>query len=178
MPEQVTAAIIGLIAGALSGFAAAVITNQFERRREIDESVREVRKGAYAKLWNGTSLLPMWPRATVAAGQLLALSEWLRAWYFGGYGSPMKADDFGTGDDASGQPGGMYLSQEARAAYTEVQEAIKDVLEAYAGGVSKADSANRNLSDKEYEKVRLACSRLRTELTADLLSRKRAFLVG
>jgi hypothetical protein len=72
----------------------------------------------------------------------------------------------------------MYLSTEARAAYTAVQEAIKNVLEQYSTEASVIDSTDRNLTNQEYDTVRLACSRLRNELTTDLLSRKRAFLVA
>jgi len=68
----------------------------------------------------------------------------------------------------------MYLSQEAREAYTGVQDAIKSVLE----DPTKASSPDRGLVPEEYDSVRAACSQLRTELTGDLLSRKRAFLVA
>jgi hypothetical protein len=168
MNEQVTAAIIGLVAGTISGFLTAMVTNQFDRRKIIDESVRDVRKMAYASLWGATALLPMWPRATVNTGQLLALSQQLRDWYFGVPWPGATLHD----DDGDPQPGGMYLSQEARVAYTEVQNAIKRVKDP-----SKVSSPDRDLIIEEYDLVRGACSELRTELTADLLSRKRTFLV-
>jgi hypothetical protein len=169
MSDQLAAALIGLVAGALSGFLAAAVTNQFERRRVIDDAVRDVRRRRYAELWRATSLFPKWPRATVTTAEVVELSVTFRNWYFGS-GSDGPAELSRGEEDAD--PGGMYLSQDAQLAYTAVQDSL--------GGIVNQSSQDdeRELSVAEYDRVREACSALRTELTDDLLSRKRAFLVS
>ena len=152
------AALIGLVAGAVSGFATAAITNQFERRRVIDDAVRDVRLRRYAVLWNATSLFPLWPRATVTTEQVWTLSAQLRAWYFGGYPHDRATATPAEGSDAE-HPGGMYLSTEARQAYTGVQESLKAVLEkpALAGALA---GELRTLDDGDYDAAREACQRV------------------
>jgi hypothetical protein len=97
-------------------------------------------------------LLPKWPRATdVTYAKLHTLSEGLRDWYF--------------------LEGGIYLSEEARKAYGNVQENVCLTVQ------GKQDEQDKTISDAEYDKLVDCCSALRTELTRDLQSRKRAFVV-
>jgi hypothetical protein len=76
---------------------------------------------------------------------LLVLSKELKTWYF--------------------ETGGMYLSAKARATYGDLQQEITSVLQEGTEGM---------LRDRDYDVVRLRCSALRSELTADLLSRREA----
>jgi dihydroneopterin aldolase len=57
----------------------------------------------------------------------------------------------------------MFLSTEAREAYGDLQETIKQVVEEKPSGL---------ISAEHYDLIRNMCSRLRTALTNDLQSRR------
>src|SRR4051794_8281989 len=142
-------ALVPALIGAVVAFIGALYSNALERRTKIDESLRDKRIDLYQKLWAKTKLLPKWPRSSdVTYEQLFGLSEELRDWYF--------------------DEGGIYLSAKARAVYGDLQDAIGAVLQGHKSGP---------VSDLDYASVRAKCSALRTELTTDLLSRRRAFLI-
>ena len=116
---------------------------------KVDETLRDRREKDYLRLWYHTGLLPKWPKDRVTYGAVETLSRTLRKWYFDG--------------------GGLYLSAEARAAYGSAQEALTSALPA-------AKDRDRELTDKDYDRLQMALSALRTELTRDLLSRERRTL--
>ncbi len=134
-------------------FADKIIDHVFERYRkqlelsaDIDIHLREQRITVYTELWKKTELLPKWPRShDVTYEKLDDFSKGLRDWYF--------------------QVGGMYLSEDARDSYIDLQETITDNLKAKRSG---------NIIDDEYDRIRDKCSALRTELTNDILSRRAA----
>lgn len=140
----------------------SAISNALEKRTRIDESLREARIAVYQPLWQQTSLLPKWPKVPdVTYANLLELSVWMRDWYF--------------------NRGGIYLSAKSRAAYGKLQETIQAVIaekdkEAIQplNQATVAAKRTETLSEKHYECLRDKCSALRTEMTKDLLSRKRA----
>lgn len=110
----------------------------------LDTALRERRIPVYAELWERTGLLPMWPRNTdLSFEDLQGFTRDLRDWYY--------------------QRGGMFLSENAREAFFEVQKAVHAVLDKQAAGP---------VSGEDYGTIRERCSRLRTELTEDLLSRR------
>lgn len=112
----------------------------------VDTDLRTRRIEAYTDLWKLTGALPQWPRnRELTYEDLRALTGEFRLWYFG--------------------VGGMYLSVKARAAYGQVQEALAGILAAAGDGA---------VTDAHYDAVRGECSRMRTELTQDLLSRREA----
>jgi hypothetical protein len=112
----------------------------------VDTDLRKRRADVYAELWKKTGALPQWPRnRDLTYRDLLVLSKELKTWYF--------------------ETGGMYLSAKARATYGDLQEEITSVLQEGTEGM---------LRDRDYDVVRLRCSALRSELTADLLSRREA----
>jgi hypothetical protein len=112
----------------------------------IDSDLRAHRIEVYCDLWKKTGLLPQWPRNQhLTYSELQQFTTDLRDWYF--------------------ERGGMYLSRSAREAYGKVQEALGGVLAKNNGGT---------VSDPDYEAVRTQCSKLRSELTDDLLSRREA----
>jgi hypothetical protein len=113
-------------------------------RQKLDEALRSERLVQYKKLWLITGRLPQWPRAALVQGDLVAMSEALRDWYF--------------------QDGGIYLSTKSRTLYTGVQESI-----ATAGAGRDAGAA---VDDPDYDRIRAACSALRSALTNDLASRR------
>jgi hypothetical protein len=112
----------------------------------IDTDLRNRRLDVYAELWKLTGALPQYPRrAPLTADDLLAFGERMRDWYF--------------------DTGGLYLSPDARDAYFAVQKAVGEILDTGAAGP---------LDDAAYDRVRERCSKLRTELAEDLLSRRAA----
>jgi hypothetical protein len=174
--------LIAALVGGVSGYVSAFLTNVIERRKVIDESVRGVRTGRYAELWRATALLPKWPRNDQATYEdVRKLSEGFRAWYFGTSSQPSTPTPAGQPQDHPAAapspspegPGGMYLSSQARKAYGTLQELIAGVVarERVAGGL------DRPLSPEDYGAIQDRASRLRTEMTTDLLSRRRTFMV-
>lgn len=112
----------------------------------IDTDLRAHRIEVYAELWKRTGLLPQWPRnADLTYQELFQLTIDLKAWYF--------------------ERGGMYLSAAARSAYGNVQGTLNSTRK------NKSDS---KVNDSDYDAVRTQCSKLRSELTHDLLSRRGA----
>jgi len=118
-----------------------------ERTDNVDQALRASREGVYKTLWKKTEKLPKWPRNdSLTYQELKALSSELQSWYFG--------------------EGGIYLSESARGIYSGVQEAIERLL--------PGKDLTLPVSDPDYEVIRAQCSRLRTELTKDLYSRREA----
>jgi hypothetical protein len=142
----------GTIAVALittfGAFVGALISHFLIQRRGLDLALYRQRGEAYKGLWQKTFKLSRWPKQTgVTYSQLQNLSEELRHWYF--------------------FVGGEYLSDSARKAYGNLQEALNDPI--------RAPNA-QTLSPSDYTVLQDLCSELRTELTHDLLSRKRMFV--
>jgi hypothetical protein len=112
----------------------------------VDTDLRARRITPYSDLWKKTGALPQWPRNRELTYQdLHSLMANLREWYF--------------------EAGGMYLSTTARKAYGEVQESLMSVLEKGQEG---------KVMDSDYDAIRGKCSKLRTGLAHDLLSRREA----
>ena len=138
--------IISALVGAVVSYIGAVLKNFIDVRVKVDESLRETRIPVYKELWIKTGLLPKWLRSgDVSYENLAQFSADMRDWYF--------------------NQGGMFLSRKARAAYGDLQDTIHSVL-------SKGEKGR--LSEHYYHEVRNMCSKLRTELTNELLSRRGA----
>ncbi len=162
MDEKVWAAVIGAAFGFLGGIAKGWL----ESRERTDQSIRDNRFKLYQPLWRLTVAVPEWPRNLNLTGdELNALSKRLRAWYFGAKAEDAAEEKEG-GEKKEDLPGGMFLSEDARYAYGEAQEALQTAVRKH--GSKKIDSAT-----DDYDLVRTPLSRLRTELTRDLLSRRR-----
>ncbi len=138
--------VMPAVVGGVVSLAVTVIGNALGYRAKVDEGLRATRLALYRVLWKKTELLPKWPRRTdVTYEKLHDLSEELRDWYFG--------------------DGGIFLSRAARKSYGKLQDTIGKVLEPAPKG---------KIEGPDYDKVRLGCSDLRSELTGDLLSRRGA----
>jgi hypothetical protein len=179
--DEITTGLIAGVVGGGAGYVSALLTNIIQRRAVIDESVRTIRAESYAVIWRRMSLLPLWPRARgVTFEQILNMSEDLRDWYFGQAGSEqshqtLSAPQATTDSGPSGQlhtPGGMYLSTEARRAYVSLQNHLNALVN------EQHDGLDTELPLETYDSIQERCSSLRTEITRDLLSRRRAFMVG
>ncbi len=136
--------------GGFFGAMAALFGAYLSQRARVDDIMRAERIRVYKPLWEMTGLLPRWPRSTsVSYSKLDDLSQSFRAWYF--------------------SEGGLFLSRQAREAYGEMQKSISELL------VARSDSPEVVISYQEYTSIMGKLSLLRTELTTDLLSRKRLF---
>jgi hypothetical protein len=146
MSETTLTIITSALIGAVVSYLGAVLKNFIDIRSKVDESLRESRIPVYQVLWIKTSLLPKWPRSKDVTYEMLAqFSVDLRDWYF--------------------NQGGMLMSKRARSVYGDLQETIAKVLEKDGRG---------QMCNTHYDEVRDVCSKLRTELTNDLLSRRSA----
>ena len=144
------APILTAVLTTISAFIGALISHFLTQRRGLDLVIYRHREQVYKTLWNKLSLLPKWPKASgVTYEQVRNLSRELRDWYFAS--------------------GGIYLSSPARKAYGDLQQLMND---------SSLPSVSTPLSPSHYDLLQKRSSALRTELTADLLSRKRMFLVS
>ena len=118
-----------------------------ETASAIDIDLRQRRIEVYNELWALTSKISLWPRNhALSYGDLNKLTEDLCDWYF--------------------KPGGMYLSEDAQKAYCHVQQCITKVISHHPDGPK--------VTDEDYVEIHEKCSTLRTELTRDLLSRRKA----
>lgn len=142
---------LSAIGGALLTAVGILVKSAFDQRTKIDETVLNERRELYKKLWAKSKLLPKWPRAhDISYAKLHSLSEELRDWYF--------------------MEGGIYLSEQAREAYGNAQESLCLATK------GKNNSFSDVITDDEYDRLANSFSALRTELTSDLHSRKRAFM--
>ena len=139
------AVVLAALAAWLGKVWADRIAQNQKLHADIDVDLRVRRIDVYQELWTATSLLPKWPKASgLTYEQLLAFSQTLRDWYF------MK--------------GGMYFSRSTHdKAYSPLQDALAEVLRSNSSGV---------ISDAHYEKIRRACSTLRSALAGDIESRR------
>ena len=145
MSELTTIIVSSLVGGGVA-FVGAVVREVFGARRKLDQALRDERIRLYQLLWQTTGTLPLWPRAPISYGDLGLMSRELRDWYF--------------------DEGGIYLSQQSRARYGELQERVSSVL-----ATQRARPADPVDAD-DYEDVRSRCSALRSSLTKDLSSRR------
>ena len=95
------------------------------------------------------TLLPRKPGVTYK--DLANLSEQFRDWYF--------------------REGGLFLSSKARNTYGKLQGCVSNVLRQEKGKEAVVISCDH------YVLIRDKCSALRTEMTKDLQSRRRMFLI-
>lgn len=144
--DSILTVVVSSLIGGFVAYVGAVINSSLAMRSQIDQSLRDARTNVYKDLWRRTGLLPQWPKSSdVTYAKLSDFSRDLRHWYF--------------------TEGGIYLSSESRAMYGRLQEIVTVVLQ---------DAGQGRITDEEYVRIREACSLLRTELTRDLLSRRRA----
>jgi hypothetical protein len=114
----------------------------------LDVNLRDRREGVYGHLWRLGALVSRWPRnPSLAYSELDTLHLQLKDWYYE-------------------QQGGLWLSDEAREAYGDLQEQL-------AAPRDGAGPASVDVAGPDYERIMTAFSALRTELTRDLQSRVR-----
>ena len=139
--------IVAGLVGAAATAVLAILNSYLSSRTQVAEEVRKARLESYPKLWRLTSLLSVWPRTDPKLEHLKRLHRDLRRWYF--------------------DIGGLYLSENARDRYGEVQEILALVL----ANFDSLEYPNGQPSGKTYEDLRDTCSALRHALTEDLETR-------
>jgi len=145
--KDVSLAVVTAVLGLLTAGVLALINNWINIRAGVDENLRSRRLDQYPALWSATAVVSRWPRAVVSRGALEDLHRRLRSWYY--------------------EQGGLFLSEQARARYGDVQELIAALLAADDG------DAGDVLAPSGYTDLMDTASALRTALTQDLDTRRR-----
>jgi len=151
MDSTVSAALIGASVGVITTYLAAVLKLRSDLRFEFDKDLREKRITHYEELWRLTGAFPKYgPQPEITYGELRTLTSKLRDWYF--------------------SKGGMFLSNEGRAAYFYFQERLRAVL------ANPQLSPSESVDNPTYERLRNFGSDLRTALVKDVGTRKQSEL--
>jgi hypothetical protein len=145
MSTEIVAGLIGAAATAL----LAILNSYLTSRTQVAEEVRQARIACYPQLWRLTSLVSVWPRSDPTLEDLHGLHRALRRWYY--------------------EVGGLYLSENARDRYGEVQELLAGVV-AHLRSWQPETTAGR-LPGTTYKDLQDTCSALRSALTEDLETR-------
>jgi len=148
--EQITILLIGGLIGGFIKYIFDVSKDKPDFQNQTYTTLMKDRWEQYQRLWTISGELPKWPRREgLTLEHIDDISSRLRQWYFG--------------------KGGMMLSKSARERYEPVQEALMAVYE-------KVENKEIPLEEADYENIRKKFSDLRSELTNDLMSRKRQVL--
>jgi hypothetical protein len=144
---DISLAVVTAVLGLLTAGVLAVVNNWINARAGVDENLRTRRLEQYPALWSATAAVSRWPSAVVSRGSLEDLHRTLRSWYYG--------------------QGGLFLSEQARARYGDVQELIAALLTVARGDASDV------LAPNGYTDLMETASALRTALTQDLDTRRK-----
>jgi len=150
MKELLYAQILTLLVGGLLG---AMIKNWYDYKAMVYRSLWEKRYETYKRMFSLTGILPLYPeKAKVTYEQLIKAGKEMRDWYF--------------------EEGGLLLTEQSRHFYFEVQRKIREVV-----NTRTKESRSQYVTD-DYDTMQQKFSDLRTEMTNDLMSRRRlqAFL--
>jgi hypothetical protein len=147
MSSEVSLAVVTAVLGLVTAGVLALINHWVNVRAGVDESLRARRLEHYPALWVATAAVSRWPRSVVNRAALENLHRTLRSWYYG--------------------QGGLFLSEQARARYGDVQELIAAFLAADDGNATDV------LAPTGYSDLMYTASALRTALTEDLDTRRR-----
>jgi hypothetical protein len=152
---SVTTPVIAAIAGIVVASSVALVKGAVASRGKENEELRNWRLKVYPAAWRLTSTVPRWPQADPTYRDLWRLHLELRNWYY--------------------ETGGLYLSENARARYGEMQE----LLDAYLDGRDRADetpvphqTSHATRVESPYRALMDTCSAFRTALTEDLSTRR------
>jgi hypothetical protein len=148
MSNDTSRALVAAVLGLVSAGVLALLNNWINARAGIDENLRTQRLENYPDLWASTAAVSRWPRSTVHRWNLDDLHRTLRSWYYG--------------------KGGLFLSEQSRARYGDLQELIAALVTANDRG-----AAIDVLAPDAYTDLMETASALRTALTEDLDTRRR-----
>jgi hypothetical protein len=135
----------------LTGIATYVTTRR-NLQLQFDASLRDLRIGVYKKLWTELQPLAKYSRAKeeLSFADARRLSAALRTWYF--------------------EEGGLFLSGPTRSDYFALQDGLLEVTG--ARGTADGDGDGQELTDAEFEFLRVLGSRVRTGMTRDVGTRR------
>jgi hypothetical protein len=143
-------ALVTALAALISGLVTAAVTGWLAGREKVADELREIRLRIYPPLWKRTSTLSRWPRTDVTWAGLERFHLDLRRWYY--------------------DTGGLYLSENARARYGDVQELVAAHLD------DNLRDPDGELPASVYDALMHSASSFRTALTEDLESRRQRSL--
>jgi hypothetical protein len=138
-------AVIGLLFGGVITYMTSRAQLRIQAEREYDVALRDMRLPHYQELFRLTGAIPRewWPSSNLTRREVLALRERFHDWYFG--------------EGA----GGLFLSQDARTAYSELQFELQEAARNLA-------SDEDYMRDPDIPRVSEKGSALRHRLSSDL----------
>ncbi len=149
LAEEVFKAFFTGIVGAAVGYYSARLMNAANTEKAISDELWKRRNESYQKLWSLLKAIPKWPaRDDLNIGELREISSKLKDWYF--------------------DEGGIILTARSVRAYRRLQGKMAEYYE--------NQKKNEVLKTEDYGQITKRCSRLRTAMTRDLLSRERLFI--
>jgi len=154
-PSSMTTAVISGVIGVTVASGIAVVKSAISSRSQANEELRSWRLKAYPEVWRLTSFVPRWPRADPTYRDLWIVHRVLRDWYY--------------------KTGGLYLSENSRARYGDIQELLDAYLVARASDddTPREDVASSRVKHHHpYTALMETCSVFRTALTEDLATRR------
>lgn len=150
MKQQVVAALVGLLIGAVGAWVKAALAI----REKVNEELRSRRIGAYPIAFRLTAALSHWPPARMNCEELFCLNLALREWYF--------------------TVGGLYLSENARDRYGNMKQLISAHLEELP---EESNRATQDVPRSVYDDLTKTASAFRNALTEDLETRRQRSLL-
>ncbi|MCC6411163.1 MAG: hypothetical protein IT270_05870 [Saprospiraceae bacterium] len=148
MDEIIKTTLTTIIAGGV-GYFTAWLKYFADAEKSISDELWKLRKEKYQLLWVILKKMPKWPaRKDFTFQNLRTLSDEMKDWYF--------------------EEGGMLLTTESVLAYRLLQERMAAYYE-------REQELEKLMDKNDYYIIINLCSKLRTQLTRDLLSRKRLF---
>lgn len=138
-------AVIGLLAGGVITYMTSRAQLRVQAEHDYDVALRDLRLPHYQELFRLTGAIPRewWPSSALTRRDVLALRERFHDWYFGG------------------GAGGLFLSQDARTAYSALQVELQEAARNLA-------SDEDHMSIDDIRRVRERGSVLRHHLYSDL----------
>lgn len=149
--NEIINALPGVSVGALITYLFAVLKLRKELEFKYDTDLRDRRINQYLELWKLLEDLAKYARPKeLTFADLEKLTASLREWYF--------------------HKGGLFLSDNSRDSYFDLQEAIKNIL------ASNTEVKEQTVPETIYEELRQTGSSLRTALVRDVGTRQEAKL--
>jgi hypothetical protein len=145
MRQELIAAVIGVVVGAVAAWIKAVLTI----REKSNEELRGLRIATYPIVYELTAALSLWPPASMSYDDLFQLNLALRRWYF--------------------TCGGLYLSTRSRERYGEMKQLICAYLD---GRDDEVGLDEGNVPADAYTDLTATARAFRNALTEDLETRR------
>jgi len=139
-------ALIVAVVAVIGAAIGAAVSSWLGGRQAVSQDTREHRLASYPSVWSRTSVVSRWPKTTARFENLCDLHTDLRTWYY--------------------TIGGLYLSENARTRYGQLQELLGRVVDRDDETAAGADA------DAAYDDVMEAASAFRSALTEDISSRQ------